>query len=49
MEPGGPDCACGNRGCVEAPASSDAVPHTFQKAGGRRDTRGFSGYLATSK
>ncbi|SEE09947.1 ROK family transcriptional regulator [Streptomyces sp. TLI_105] len=37
IEPNGPDCACGNRGCVEALASSDAVLRLFQEAGGRPD------------
>ncbi|WP_406386843.1 ROK family protein [Streptomyces sp. NBC_01618] len=35
VEPNGPDCACGNRGCVEALACSDAVLRMFREAGGR--------------
>ncbi|MFE7244852.1 ROK family protein [Streptomyces sp. NPDC057580] len=35
IEPNGPDCACGNRGCVEALACSDAVLRMFREAGGR--------------
>ncbi|OIJ94180.1 ROK family transcriptional regulator [Streptomyces colonosanans] len=34
IEPNGPECACGNRGCVEALASSDAVLRMFREAGG---------------
>ncbi|MEE1806734.1 ROK family protein [Streptomyces sp. BE133] len=34
IEPNGPKCACGNRGCVEALASSDAVLRMFREAGG---------------
>ncbi|MFI8912739.1 ROK family protein [Streptomyces sp. NPDC053513] len=37
IDPGGPECACGNRGCVEALASSDGVLRTFREAGGRLD------------
>lgn len=37
IEPNGPDCACGNRGCVEALASSDAVLRMFREAGGRTE------------
>ncbi|MFV5997306.1 ROK family protein [Streptomyces sp. NPDC056231] len=34
IEPNGPECACGNQGCVEAFASSDAVLRMFREAGG---------------
>jgi predicted NBD/HSP70 family sugar kinase len=34
IEPNGHECACGNRGCVEALASSDAVLRMFREAGG---------------
>ncbi|WP_406066362.1 ROK family transcriptional regulator [Streptomyces sp. NBC_01077] len=37
IEVNGPECACGNRGCVEALASSDGVLRTFREAGGRFD------------
>ncbi|MFD7639735.1 ROK family protein [Kitasatospora sp. NPDC059795] len=37
IAPDGPLCACGNRGCVEALASSDAVLRMFREAGGRPD------------
>lgn len=37
IEPNGPECACGNRGCVEALTSSDAVLRMFREAGGRPD------------
>ncbi|MFI9783147.1 ROK family protein [Kitasatospora sp. NPDC051984] len=37
IAPDGPECACGNLGCVEALASSDGVLRTFRAAGGRQD------------
>lgn len=35
VEPGGPLCACGGRGCLEAIASAGAIARTYERATGR--------------
>lgn len=35
VRPGGPRCACGNRGCLEAVASAAAVSRAYQEATGQ--------------
>ena len=38
MDPGGPLCECGNRGCLEAIASEPAVERQFKSAFGQSET-----------
>jgi glucokinase len=37
VEPGGPFCGCGNRGCLEALASRSAIERDIRRARGTRD------------
>ena len=40
VEPGGPDCLCGSKGCLEALASSRALVEGAEKAHKGRPDRG---------
>ncbi|MFF6983845.1 ROK family protein [Streptomyces sp. NPDC008343] len=44
VDPDGPDCLCGGRGCLETVASVNAVTTAYQEAGGRPG--GFPALLA---
>ena len=43
VEPGGPPCACGARGCLEAIASAAAIERAYAAAGGGRGRAGDGG------
>lgn len=48
VDPGGPECVCGGRGCLEAIASAGAIARRYQEATGRQ-VDGARGVLAAAR
>lgn len=49
VRPDGPECGCGNRGCLESVASAAAIARGYEKAAGERPDGALAVFAAASR